>query len=380
LVQGRTNEEPKRRFGMAYEMKDMRELMTSKRQVAMVMDLNKCIGCHTCSIACKTLWTDQPGMESMWWNNVTTQPGKGYPKDWRRLGGGYDSKGKMVKGKLPNQEDYGRAWEFNFDEVFMSGQGFNKPLRPTGGEPQWGPNWEEDQGEGEWPNAYYYYLPQICNHCTKPSCVDACARQALYKRQEDGIVLLDQERCHGYRNCIEACAYKKIYWNPVTKKGEKCIFCYPRVENGIAPACARQCPGRLRFVGYMDDQDGPIYKLVKKWKVALPLHPQSGCEPNVFYVAPLAPPKIDENGEPVETEPRIPRKHLRELFGPAVDSAMRVLSREMARTRGGEKSELMDILIARNWHEMFKLGRDTQVIPEDLVQLRLPVRSGPDGR
>ncbi|MFQ5666089.1 MAG: 4Fe-4S dicluster domain-containing protein [Candidatus Binatia bacterium] len=351
---------------MAYERRDVRELMRSKRQVGMVMDLNKCIGCQSCSVACKTLWTDQPGMENMWWNNVATQPAKGYPKNWRHLGGGYDENGKMVKGELPELEEYGRAWEFNFNEVQMSGQGFEKALRPLGAEPRWGPNWEEDQGGGEWPNAYYFYLPRICNHCTRPSCVDACPRQALYKREEDGIVVLDQERCNGYRLCMEACPYKKIYWNHLTKTGQKCIFCYPRIEHGIAPACARQCPGRLRFLGYLDDEDGPVYKLARKWKVALPLLPQSGCDANVFYVPPLSPPRIDANGEEIAGESRIPVELLRELFGHEVERALKTLEAEMAKTRRGERSELMDILIARNWHTMFQLGREMQVIPDEV--------------
>lgn len=79
---------------------------------------------------------------------------------------------------------------------------------------QWGPNWEEDQGAGEFPNGYFFYLPRLCNHCSNPACLAACPRQAIYKREEDGIVLIDQERCRGYRYCVAACPYKKIYFNP----------------------------------------------------------------------------------------------------------------------------------------------------------------------
>ena len=155
------------------------------------------------------------------------------------------------------------------------------------------------------------------------------------KREEDGIVLIDEDRCRGYRFCMEACPYKKIYFNHAAKVAQKCIFCFPRIEQGVANACARQCPGRVRFVGYRDDQEAPIWKLVDKWKVAIPLHPEYGTDPNVFYVPPIAPPRIDENGNLDESKPRIPNEYLVSLFGPPVLDALKILEAEMAKTRGG---------------------------------------------
>ena len=133
----------------------------------------------------------------------------------------------------------------------------------------------------------------------------------------------------------------------------KCIFCYPRIEKGVANACARQCTGRVRFVDYLDNEDGPVYKLVKKWKVALPLFPQFGTEPNVFYVPPLAPHRIGPDGEIDTSKDRIPLKYMVHLFGPEAERAIKLLKQEMQRTRDGEKSELMEILIAKRWEEMF---------------------------
>src|SRR4030065_467509 len=172
----------------------------SKRQLAMVMDLNKGIGCQTCTSACKTQWTNRNGREDMYWNNVETHPGNGYPR--KRQGGG-----------------------------------------------------------GEPPTSYYFSLPRPCNHCTNPACVAACPRKAIYKREEDGIVLIDQERCRGYQHCVAACPYKKIYFNPLYKRSEKCIFCFPRIEQGLAPACAPQCVGRSRFGGYLHHAGGPAPQL-----------------------------------------------------------------------------------------------------------------------
>ena len=84
------------------------------------------------------------------------------------------------------------------------------------------------------PTATTFYLPRLCNHCENPACLAACSRNAIYKRQEDGIVLIDQERCRGYRYCVSACPYKKVYFNEEISKSEKCIFCYPRIEKGPA--------------------------------------------------------------------------------------------------------------------------------------------------
>ena len=335
-------------------------LRETKRQVAMVMDLNKCIGCQLCSMACKSLWTSLEGREYMWWNKVNTQPGKGSPKDWERKGGGYRVLfgGKVrdpVRGELPTRRDFGDMWKFNFDEVFSSkaGEKHLKALNPDGTEPEWSMNWDEDQGGGTYPNTFYFYLPRICNHCTYPACVDACPRNAIYKREEDGAVVIDQEKCKGYRFCLESCPYKVIYFNFVQKKSMKCIFCYPRLEQNVATACARQCTGRVRFLGFLDDPSGPIHKLVKVWKVALPLHPEYGTEPNVFYVPPLSPPRLDDQGKLDPAKPRIPPAYLRFLFGPEVDAALDIMNKELQKVRAGGKSELMEILIAKQWMDMF---------------------------
>lgn len=325
----------------------------SERQLAMVMDLNKCLGCHTCTVACKQLWTRDDGMQYMWFNTVNTLPGRGTPRDWEGMGGGFDAEGQARAGKLPKRTDYGEAWQFSHDEAHFGGKGAAARLKIKGDAPRWGPNWDEDQGSGEFPNSYYFYMPRICNHCTHPACLEACPRAAIEKREQDGIVTVNEDRCRGYRFCQEACPYKKIYFNHQKRIAQKCLFCFPRIDAGVAPACARQCPGRVRFVGYRDDPQAPIYKLVDKWEVALPLHPEYGTEPNVFYVPPLGAASFGRDGDLDERTPRIPEAYLVGLFGPRVKHALKVLEAEREKKRTTGESELMDLLIAYEWKHMF---------------------------
>lgn len=324
------------------------------RQLAMVLDLNKCLGCHTCTVACKTLWNKDQGTDYAYWNNVETAPGKGYPRLWQETGG-RTADGTVKRGEIPSLDaDYGRAWKFNHDKTFFKSNGPREWLKPDG-DPKWGPNWDEDHGEGAYPqDNHYFYLPRLCNHCTHPACLDACPRGAIDKREQDGIVLVNQDKCHGYRFCVEACPYKKVYFDPKRQVATKCIFCLPRIEEGVAPACARQCPGRLRFVGYLDDPNGPIHKLVHQYKVAIPLHPEFATGPNVFYVPPLSPEAIDAAGRPTG-EPRIPVAYLESLFGTQVNDALAVLKAEREKKTSGGTSEVMDLLIAYDWSQNFAL-------------------------
>src|SRR3546814_12405097 len=93
------------------------------------------------------------------------------------------------------------------------------------------------------------YLPRLCEHCLNPSCVAVCPSGAIYKREADGIVLIDQEKCRGWRMCISGCPYKKIYYNWPSGKSEKCTFCYPRIETCQPPACPATCVRRNRIPG-----------------------------------------------------------------------------------------------------------------------------------
>ena len=360
--------------------------MDIRAQVSMVFHLDKCIGCHTCSIACKNIWTDRKGAEYMWWNNVETKPGTGYPTLWEnqeRYRGGWEKHGDglrlRLQGKastlgnifanpsLPTVDDYYEPWTYDYEHLFDAPQGDDQPTARTvsmiTGKPmdvEAGPNWDDDLGgspiyaandpnlEGvseqeraqlnELEQMMFFYLPRICNHCVNPSCVAACPAGALYKRGEDGIVLLNQDKCRAWRMCVSGCPYKKTYYNWATGKSEKCILCYPRLESGHAPACFHSCVGRIRYLGVLlydasqlekaanapDEElvaaqremildpfdrevataaqangiseamldaakDSPVYRFVKDWRLALPLHPEFRTLPMLFYVPPMLP-------------------------------------------------------------------------------------------
>lgn len=230
--------------------------MKIRSQVGMVLNLDKCIGCHTCSVTCKNVWTGREGMEYAWFNNVETKPGIGYPKNWEdqeEWQGGWvrDVNGKIrprlgskmgvitkifANPVVPQIDDYYEPFTFDYEHLHSAPEGKHIPTaRPRSlidgkrmDKVIWGPNWEELLGGefekrardrnfeamqkemyGQFENTFMMYLPRLCEHCLNPSCVATCPSGAIYKREEDGIVLIDQDKCRGWRLCISGCPYKK---------------------------------------------------------------------------------------------------------------------------------------------------------------------------
>ncbi len=281
-----------------------------KRQVGFVFDINRCIGCQTCTMACKSTWTFSKGQEYMWWNNVETKPYGGYPQHWdvktlRMLGPQAWSSGKFIGDTVFEKKD---------GDLRDESVGYLPPA------PEWRfPNMYEDTATGTSKEGlslpthsnFFFYLQRICNHCTYPACLAACPRKAIYKRPEDGIVLVDQKRCRGYQECVRACPYKKTLFNTTALKAEKCIACYPRVEKGEIQRCMAACVGHIRLAGWISPpdkakRDNPIDYLVHVRKLALPLYPQFGTEPNVYCI----PPRWAS------------REYLFQMFGPGVEEAI----------------------------------------------------------
>ena len=410
--------------------------MKVRAQIAMVLNLDKCIGCHTCSITCKNVWTSREGMEYVWFNNVESKPGIGYPKQWENQdvwNGGWKLKGdgkleprqgsklKILANifgnpNLPEIDDYYEPFTYDYQHLQKAPLSETPPTaRPvsaiTGEKMEkinWGPNWEDDLGgefssrgrdknfdnvqkemHSTFENTFLMYLPRLCEHCLNPTCVASCPSGSIYKREEDGIVLVDQDKCRGWRMCVSGCPYKKIYYNWQTGKAEKCIFCYPRIEVGQPTVCSETCVGRIRYLGvllydadrieqaasvekdrdlyqaqldiFLDPHDpaviaqaradgipenwldaarnSPVYKMAVDWKVALPLHPEYRTLPMVWYVPPLSPitaaanaGQVGTNGEiPDVNQLRIPVKYLANLLT-AGDTApvVRALERLLA--------------------------------------------------
>ncbi|RRW41832.1 nitrate reductase subunit beta [Pseudomonas luteola] len=360
--------------------------MKVRAQIGKVLNLDKCIGCHTCSVTCKQVWTTRQGIEYAWWNNVESKPGIGFPKDWenqeRWRGGWVLGKGGELRPKtggkwrilskifanpeLPEIDDYYEPFDYEYSYIHGVGESeaapTTQPVSIVTGERMekvsWGPNWEESLGTefhkrsqdynfkevekaiyGEFENSFLMFLPRLCEHCLNPTCIAACPSGAIYKREEDGIVLIDQEKCRGWRMCVTGCPYKKVYYNWHTGKSEKCIFCYPRIESGQPTVCSETCVGRIRYLGvmlydadrilevasqanvqdcyqaqldiFLDPHDpavieqarkdgvsdnwieaaqrSPVYKMACEWKVAFPLHPEYRTVPMVWYIPPLSP-------------------------------------------------------------------------------------------
>lgn len=276
-----------------------------RKQVAMVMDINKCIACQTCSIACKGAWTSGKGQETIFYNNVETKPYGGYPVGWDQKlmelqGPAEWRKGVMtsktifegdnpleiVTGHRPDVHDYSSP---NLGEDEIAGM-VDRGAHFEGIHPMW-----------------MFYLARLCNHCDSPACLASCPRKAIYKREEDGIVLVDQERCRGYQECVKACPYKKTFFNMVSRVSEKCIGCFPRVEEGKMPLCVEGCIGKIRLHGFLSTSgkpraDNPLDYIVRIRKLALPLYPQFGTGPNTYYIPPV----------------NVPDSFLEQMFGPGV--------------------------------------------------------------
>ncbi|MBY0565463.1 MAG: nitrate reductase subunit beta [Hyphomonadaceae bacterium] len=444
--------------------------MKIRAQIGMVLNLDKCIGCHTCSVTCKNVWTNREGVEYAWFNNVETKPGIGYPRDWenqQRWKGGWVKKpdGRIeprigakwrilakifANPDLPEIDDYYEPFDFDYGHLQTAPELLAFPTaRPRSqitGERmekiEWGPNWEEILGGefakrskdqnfegvqkemyGAFENTFMMYLPRLCEHCLNPTCVASCPSGAIYKRDEDGIVLIDQDKCRGWRMCVTGCPYKKIYYNWSSGKSEKCIFCYPRIEDGQPTVCSETCVGRIRYLGVIlydadrveaaakaDDKDlyqgqldifldphdpkvtaqaradgvpeawleaakkSPVYKMAIDWRVAFPLHPEYRTLPMVWYIPPLSPIQaaaatgaIENDGVMPDVRAlRIPVKYLANLLTAGDEKPVISALERMLAMRAYMRTKTIDGVIDATIAERVGL---TPTLIEDMYQI-----------
>jgi len=125
-------------------------------------------------------------------------------------------------------------------------------------------------------------LPRLCNHCEDPPCIPVCPVQATYQR-DDGIVVVDGERCVGCGYCVQACPYDARFINPETRTADKCTFCVHRVEAGLLPACVETCVGGARIFGDLKDANSQVARIVAS-QPTKGLRPEMSTRPQVYYV------------------------------------------------------------------------------------------------
>lgn len=186
------------------------------KRYGMLIDLKRCIGCHTCSFACKVENRTPVGV------------------DWHRV-------------------------------ITIGGNHLDTP-------------------SGVYPNVSMHWLPVPCMHCENPPCADVCPESAIARRA-DGIVLIDQEKCSGCQECLPACPYGVLQYNPQTEAVEKCTLCTHRIDQGSNPFCVDACVWGARVFGDLSDPESEISRAIvrKQGEVALP---EEGTSPAVYYGPP----------------------------------------------------------------------------------------------
>jgi len=200
-------------------------------KLGLVVDLDTCVGCHGCATACKQ------------WNTSGTI------------------------GPLSDENPYGRD---------PNGSWLNR-IR----------SYEVDDS----PNSKTVHMPMSCMHCEEAACVTVCPTGASYKREEDGIVLVDQDKCMGCNLCSWACPYGARELDPDQGVMKKCTLCVDRIydeklpEEERQPACVLTCPTKSRVFGDFDDPESDVSKLVRE-RSGEPLMPELGYKPVNTYLPP----------------------------------------------------------------------------------------------
>ena len=250
----------------------------AKKKLGLVIDLDICVGCHACAVACKE-WND--GGEfgplpdehayakdplGVWFNRVHT----------------YEVAGLGTRDSgLEKAKDFHGASR-------VTGAG-SKDWRPSANAAATGPSHESRVPSP----AMTVHFPRSCLHCETPDCVTVCPTGASYKRAEDGIVLVDEDKCIGCKLCSWACPYGAREYSQKRGVMQKCTLCVDRIYNETfdeydrQPACVMACPTRARHFGDLGDAESAVSKLVAA-RGGYDLMPEMGYKPVNKYLPPRA--------------------------------------------------------------------------------------------
>lgn len=143
---------------------------------------------------------------------------------------------------------------------------------------------QKDTPKGNFPNLEMNFLPQLCNHCINPPCVDSCPTEALIKR-EDGPVILNKDLCNGCKACIDACPYDVIKFDEDNNIIEKCNLCVHRLDQELEPFCVICCEGQALYFGDLNEKKSKISQLISQRKT-FRLKPEEGTDSSVYYCYP----------------------------------------------------------------------------------------------
>jgi Fe-S-cluster-containing dehydrogenase component len=215
----------------------------SKKKLGLVIDLDTCVGCHACAVSCK---------------------------EWNAGGIAGPLTDTDPYGKDPSGVWFNRVHSYELEASAGCGSGTDaQPAQP----------------------AQTLHFPRSCLHCEEPACVTVCPTGASYKRAEDGIVLVDEDKCIGCKLCSWACPYGAREYSAVEGVMKKCTLCVDRIYNENLeeaerqPACVQACPTRARHFGDLGDPESDISKLVAA-RGGVDLMPQLGYKPTNQYLPP----------------------------------------------------------------------------------------------
>jgi len=200
----------------------------SEHMYAMGIDVNKCIGCARCVVACKT------------------------------------------ENDVP--DDHFNTW---IERYIIRTNGEVEVDSPNGGID----GFPALESEGDVRRTFF--VPKLCNHCASPPCVQVCPVGATFIT-EDGVVLVDDEYCIGCRYCIQACPYGARWMHPEKHVAAKCTFCYHRVVDGLVPLCVEVCPTGARIFGEVERRATPLARFMRFNDVQV-LKPHLNTKPKAYY-------------------------------------------------------------------------------------------------